>query len=163
MQVSAQLRQLILDRQIIALRDYNVSHQKLITDVLPTLEKFEMMVDDLESEYKAKKNYSKVNSDKAIQLLTDFKVHLNKYRAWDADVNNQIIVINILFNTDIPQSPFIIYGIDDSMTGSDKNYNTEQRITLIKTKISNLKKGYIKMTENHQTIMDILRKRVTQH
>jgi hypothetical protein len=77
--------------------------------------------------------------------------------------NTQIIVINILFNFDIPQSPFTIYGIDDSMTGSDKNYTTEQCITLIKTEISNLKKEYIKMTENHQALMDILGKHVTQH
>lgn len=163
MQVSAQLRQLILDRQIIALRDYSVSYQKLATDVLATLEKFEMMVDDFESEYKTKKNYSKVNSDKAIQLLTDFKVYLNKYRAWCADVNTQIIVVNILFNTNLAQFQLTDYGIDDSMTVSEKNYNTEQRITRLKTLISDLKKGHIKMTENHQALMDKLRKCVTLH
>jgi hypothetical protein len=39
----------------------------------------------------------------------------------------------------------------------------EQRLTQIKTVISDLKKGHIKMTGNHQALMDILRKRVTQH
>ena len=163
MQVSAQLRHLILDRQIIALRDYSVSYQKLATDVLTTLEKFEMMIDDFESEYKAKKNYSKLNSDNWRQLQTDFQVYLNKYRAWCAEVNTQIIVVNILFNTNLAQSQFTDYGIDDPMTVSDKNYTIEQRITFIKNRISNLKKGHIKMTENHQALMDTLRKYVTQH
>ena len=162
MQVSAQLRQLILDRQIIALRDYNVSYQKLATDVLTAIEKFEMMTYDFESEYKAKKNSSKVNSRNVEQLMTEFRVYLNKYRAWCAEVNTQIIIINILFNTNLDQFHFRDYGTDDLMSGFEK-YTVEQSITRIKTLISSLKKDHIKMTENHQALMNKLRKLVIEH
>ena len=163
MQASAQLRQLMLDRRITAVKEYGASSQKLATDVLASLQSFEMTFDQVEYEYKVKKSLSKVNSDKWTKIQIDWEVFSNKYRAWCAEVNTQAIVVDMLFNTNLGQLPFPDFGTIVPIAVSDTDVSIEQRFAGIRTEISNIKKLQVQMTSSEQALMDRLRMSAVQH
>jgi hypothetical protein len=148
MQGKAQLRQLVLDRQITALRDYSASYQKIATDVFTSLEIYEMKVNRFESEFRAKKTFPK---DNWRQLHTDVQNLKSKYKAWIAEVNTQVIVVNILFNTNISQLPF---SVKDSTTTDSTNSTIQEDILAIKSLISDMKKDFLELVNNHQLIIN---------
>lgn len=98
MQGEVQLKQIILDRKITALKDYSISYNKLVVDLLPKVGQLESRILYYFDTDMVK---SKVDKNKLINIYAEFEEYLNLHQSWIADVNTQTLIINSLFGTNL--------------------------------------------------------------
>lgn len=91
MQGETQLKELILDRKITAMKEYLISYNKLVVDLLPKVEQLESRIIFLFDTYNDK---NMIDKRDFIKLNSEFIELSHLHQSWIADVNTQTHIIN---------------------------------------------------------------------
>lgn len=146
-QGNSELQQLILDRKISTLKDYSKTYNKLVSDLLP---KIELLEDQILYMHDIELKENKFDQEVSINANNNFKNFLNQYNNWLVDVNTQTLIINALYDTNLPLNT-ISYS-DPLKNYSESNYGNEL-ITKLKDDIIYLKKETVEQINSQQNIM----------
>lgn len=138
MSIQGQVKQLILDRQISALREYSIANQRLATEVFIVLNQFTSLLQDSETEFNIRKN---LPQQRWIQIREQFIKVESQYRIYVSELNTQTLIINALYKTDFPQERFKIWGegIDDN----NKKLSDEKLLADMLRQVLSTKKEFI--------------------
>jgi hypothetical protein len=129
------------------LKDYSISYNKLVVDLLPKVEQLESRTKYLHDTYFDK---NKVDEKMLIKTYTEFLEYLNLHQSWISDVNTQTLIINSLFGTNLRIRE--IYYFDPERNNLIKK-QLPQRLKEIKNGIVSFKKIIIEDVNNRQEIM----------
>lgn len=147
MQGETQLKEIILDRKITALKDYSTSYNKLVVDLLPKVEQLESrIIYSFDTYY----DNNKVDKKMLIKIYSEFVEFLNLHQSWISDVNTQTHIINSLFGTNLRIRD--IYYFDPERNNIIQKPSS-QIIKEIKDGIISLKKIIVEDVNNRQEVM----------
>ena len=84
-----QIQQLVLDRQLLALKDFSICHNKVATEVMPAIEKLIRAIDGYEILYRQKHLKTRV-----LPVGEEINGLRMSVHSWMAEYNSQRVVIN---------------------------------------------------------------------
>jgi len=156
MQLRAQQRQLILDRQISALRDYSASYNKLATDVLPSIDEMDEMVSQAQKQSAA----HVFTPDDLARLTKEDGLLLNKSRSWIAEVNTQTAIINALCKTNGAARTFTVRRKDQPNAERKEQHTNDEWLQIIRNDLDEYRNSTTQNFNEQQKIISDLSSRI---
>jgi len=153
MHVDSQSNNIMVERKISLLIDFSKTYTRIVTTILPQLEKLE---DDIIEEVDKYFENGKRDVENFKIISTKFHNIVNDYQVWNVDFNSKTIIINTLFKTDLP-----IYDVVYFNPNSKKNeVPLDSTYIDLKRGVINLKKNVVQMVNNYQFVLVELSKNI---
>jgi hypothetical protein len=147
MQTESQLHQIILDRRIIALKDYSEAYNKLVSDIIPQAELLEsQLLYIYENELKGKK----VEKEKQIEIMTNMERLRYTHQNWITNINTQTLVINSLYDTDLSLYEILYL---DPLRSTDENLTSIELAEKMQDDMIKYKKTIVDQMNAAQKVM----------
>lgn len=140
-----EIQRFIIDRQLSALKEYSICHNKIITDILPVIEKYDEEISSLYDEYLRNPTRGKVFISELKQSVESV---MATHQKWSADFNSQRIMVNALFHVNI--RPILLSSPPYKDESGGKGGSIEDRFKALKGSVAGLKQQLIKQIDEGQ-------------